>query len=199
MTDDDLPSCRYYEHLPCERMRDCPVHAPLLKRHRKARHYLRREPKREGWWPDSHPTCPQTFCGLMLHPRLILDEEIAKILANPEFEKGVDENLRWLRGYSQYTMDNPTWKQLPIRLIGEDPRYQIYYQLGCSRREILVVAKDATCGQCVQSVRYGLPAPLDRRQDPKRKPYRASNGRGEGSEQEPEGRTDQSDQGIPHR
>lgn len=192
------PSCHYYEHLPCAKPRECPVHGPPLKRARKARHFLRREFEPQTFRPDG-PLYPRTFCGLMLHPRLILDEEISKITVNPEFEKGVDESLRWLRAYSQYTMDNPTWKQLPLRVVGDDPRYQVYYQLGCDRREILVVSKDATCGQCAQSVRYGLPAPLDRRQDPKRQPYRYANGRGEGSEKQPEGRADQSDQGIAHR
>lgn len=195
------PTCVYYEHLPCERMKECTVHGPLLRRPFKKRHYLRRALARETWWPDAREPVPQTFCGAMLHPRQILDEEVGKILANPEFEKDTPESLRWLRAYSEFRLYNPTWLHLPIRLVGQDPDIQVYYELGSSRREILVVEKDASCGQCLKSARsgrYGLPAMLDRREDPKRKPYRAANGRGEGSEQEPERRADQSDQGIPH-
>lgn len=146
MTTND-PSCLYYEHLPCDEPAKCPVHGPLLKRPTKKRHYLRVGLEAFSWDKDGHRPWRRTLCGIYLHRRLNYE-----VVFNDE---GKDSSFeQWFQRREE--LEQSGWKRMPIP--STDPKYEVFYEVGWGRREILVATAtgEPTCRRCIRIEKVGL-------------------------------------------
>lgn len=142
------PTCRYYPNRPCARPKECSIHGQLLRRPYKGRHLLRPELETFSWARGSEtPDFWRTYCGEFLYQRLDFQEETAKIKGDPAFRPDlVDDGKRQWAAYTEYRDRRPTQPSLPIP--SDDPSYEVYFRVGRSTAELLVVRENPTCKAC---------------------------------------------------
>jgi hypothetical protein len=128
----DIPTCHYYADKHCARPKECPVHACLLRRPFKKLHRLRPELECFSWERNAERKFHRTHCGLFLHRY------------KPEVppELGFGDSLDW-HHKMEYELG---YKPAPVA--SGVPDLIVYYQVGWSRREIIVTSLTATCKVC---------------------------------------------------
>lgn len=115
---------------PLKRSRECPVHGPILQRHKLKHHFLRKD--RDHWHKRDVLI---TVCGIHLYDRYTL-EQVGDLMG--PFGKKTKEQLleeRWLH------VEPP-----PSKVKGID----IYYQIAWYKHELAVVQANATCKPCAK-------------------------------------------------
>lgn len=125
----DMPSCKYYENLHCERPRKCLVHKPPLLRPKKPIHLLK-PGLHKDWFGESL----RTYCGKDLHFRL---------------QRG-GPHIFW-DFEAREELQRKGWTHRPIP--STDARYEVFLLRGSSHYELLIsTTGEASCKVCMKHV-----------------------------------------------